>query len=265
MGDIKKNYPLTLFFHRLHDTAPEGSSVVRLVGNHDLLWIQGDTRDRNRLTDTPEKINDILADMKARVLKGAIKGAHHYLMGNQSVVFVHGGIREDMARYLLKHAQPPHDDHKPAAVTLVNTINKQLVDAVKKCEHHTLVCRLTSEVFEAGADRGGDRIGGPFWTDFTVLEKESQDRQQNQDGDFIVTSFIQVVGHTARKNLFRHTVDFTAMCIDAGLYQGSKFYFEITKEGHFVANVLRPTQWEGYQWISTDISDLNCKKQTSEL
>ena len=53
-----------------------------------------------------------------------------------------------------------------------------------------LHCTFHDKLFEAGPDRGGSDIGGPFWTDFTVLAKAAE----QQESSF--AQIIQVVGHT---------------------------------------------------------------------
>ena len=45
-------------------TAPAGSIVVRLLGNHELWWLEGSVHMRNEEADTPVKIRALNALMK---------------------------------------------------------------------------------------------------------------------------------------------------------------------------------------------------------
>ena len=51
-------------------------------------------------------------------------------------------------------------------------------------------CSFADPLFEAGPDRGGSDIGGPFWTDFSVLTKAAEQREAS------FAQIVQVVGHS---------------------------------------------------------------------
>jgi hypothetical protein len=104
-------------------------------------------------------------------------------------------------------------------------------------------------VFEAGPDRGGEGLGGPFWTDFhTILESaETTD---------VPPTFIQIVGHTMAwcynprierelqvypgddvaecgMGLIRATPQLDTICVDGGMYAGGRAFLEIGHDGVF--------------------------------
>jgi hypothetical protein len=73
----------------------------------------------------------------------------------------------------------------------------------------------SEELFEAGPERGGRHIGGPFWTDFKVLQKEYDQQHASSSGvsggsgtgveGDVAMEMMQVVGHTAQHGSFRGT------------------------------------------------------------
>jgi hypothetical protein len=98
-----------------------------------------------------------------------------------------------------------------------------------------LPCQLDKPLYEAGKDRGGSSIGGPYWTDFRSLKALAEQQQQQQT---VPWPWIQVVGHTAEPGSIRFTRGLAAICIDGGLQYGGKTYLEITSGGKFISHVL---------------------------
>ena len=68
MGDIVDRGPLATeayaCLQHLQATAPAGCKVVRLLGNHELWWLEGAVHMRNEEADTPAKIRALNAHMK---------------------------------------------------------------------------------------------------------------------------------------------------------------------------------------------------------
>jgi hypothetical protein len=154
----------------LQDTAPSGSEVVRLVGNHDIWWLEGFLRDRNPQSDTKAKVTSLVQDMKSSILRNKVRGAYYRTLHGVDLLFTHSGFRQDMKRLVL--GSSPLPDGTSEAKALVEFTNKLLFDSVKRCSHEDAICKMRHEVFEAGPERGGASIGGPFWTDFSVIEAE---------------------------------------------------------------------------------------------
>lgn len=163
----------------LQDTAPSGSEVVRLVGNHDIWWLEGYLRDRNPQTDTKERVTSLVKEMKTSILKKKVRGAFHRKVHGVDLLFSHSGFRTEMKDLVLAAASPLPAGTSEAHALAEHT-NKLLFDAVKKCSHEDAACKMRHEVFEAGPERGGSSIGGPFWTDFSVLQAEEQKKTSDQ-------------------------------------------------------------------------------------
>jgi hypothetical protein len=174
VGDIVDRGPsATEAWHclkTLQESAPAGSEVVRLVGNHDIWWLEGFLRDRNPQTDTKAKVTSLVLDMKSSILRNKVRGAYYRTLHGVDLLFTHSGFRQDMKRLVLGAASASPSTSEAKA--LAEFTNKLLFDSVKKCSHEDSTCKMRHELFEAGPERGGESIGGPFWTDFSVLEEE---------------------------------------------------------------------------------------------
>ena len=119
---------------------------------------------RNLQADTKEKIGSLVDLMKRQILSGELRAAHVVRVHNEPVLFVHAGFRAKYLAYLQQRSV----DITPEG--LAEYLNKQLVNKITRCRAANSACQFDDEAFEAGPERGGDNIGGPFWTDFAVLK-----------------------------------------------------------------------------------------------
>ena len=113
------------------------------------------------------------------------------------------------------------------------------------------------EIFEAGAERGGSHIGGPFWTDFKVLQKE-------YNPSFPPDNMMQIVGHTAQHGSFRGTNDLSALCIDAAMYTGTSTFLEIGYDKHFRLHIWNEDQSSVNKWEVTDVTMSKCSAPSAQ-
>lgn len=70
VGDIVDRGNATLSVWRCLETLQRtarqaaGSEVIRLIGNHDIWWLENQVHNRNKETDTPEVISEVASGMK---------------------------------------------------------------------------------------------------------------------------------------------------------------------------------------------------------
>ena len=286
-----------------------GSQVVRLVGNHELLWLEGMIRYRNKESDTPKKVLALVKKMKKDINSGALQGAFNLdHVSGISMLFIHAGIRPQMldkfGQYLKKEEEEQQieklmkslakakekeneieelneldsQDQKsqeeiavpikieekvvkieekvvPSAAFIAKYMNDNLQKDLKKCVGAQEMCSLKTDLYGAGPERGGGSVGGPYWTDFRVLEIAS-----SQSGETSYAPFVQIVGHTVKRGQIRHTRGLQAICIDHGMFIGGRAYLEITKEGRFTAhekqNIDGPKNKQ--KWACRDLSSVAC-------
>lgn len=132
------------------------------------------------------------------------------------------------------------------------------------CSIQSRVVRLPrgsgEEIFEAGPERGGNHIGGPFWTDFRVLQHEFESHSPTPSLTSSVPPLhmMQVVGHTAQPGSFRSNGDLSALCIDAAMYTGTSTYLEIGYDQHFRLHVWSEKRVENDGWWTSDVTDSKC-------
>lgn len=84
----------------LQSSAPYGSKVVRLVGNHELWWLQGYYHMRHPEADTREVVESVVLDLKERILNGEMNAAFVHQVGAIPILFVHAGLRPSMMQHL---------------------------------------------------------------------------------------------------------------------------------------------------------------------
>ena len=227
----------------LQDTAPaHNSEVIRLLGNHELWWLTGQLSYRNKKSDTKEKVDVLIKLMMEEIKSGAVKGAHALdTAEGLSVFFVHAGLRPEMID-LLRQTVPALTGKTTATGSSDNTeveeahvlasyINAKLLDDINSCQGAAR-CKLGDIIYSAGPERGGNQVGGPYWTDFSVLEKAHGAEVAKPEPHF--TPYVQVVGHTVGMNEIRATRGLGAVCTDAGMMYGGRAFLEIDA-GRFVA------------------------------
>jgi hypothetical protein len=165
-------------------------------------------------------------------------------------MFVHAGFRKDMIRFMKQRYSIEGTPQQLSSV-----INQAMRDVITSQVHAITVALPRGkgeEIFEAGPERGGRNIGGPFWTDFKVLQKEFSSSSSSSSSSSLPEEMMQVVGHTASVGSFRGTDDMSAICIDAAMYAGSTSTFlEIGYDKHFRLN-----RWKG-SGVASDSVDVD--------
>lgn len=193
-----------------------GGRVVRLIGNHELMLLQGElfhffmsagfgTRQKRLVL--------YLTDLIRRdVMKGRLCAA--YVHGD--VLFSHAGLRSKVRRFIKREIhlffkETPLEFEanfytQPYVMELM--INKTLVEAVERDDY-------SHPIFWIGQARGGDKeVGGIFWTDFGLELYPSLGAKRIR----------QVVGHSPR-GLKGHIVldqkgKWRIICMDTAISRG---------------------------------------------
>ena len=220
----------------------------------------------NREADTKEKIIAVVDSMKEGVLDGSIVGSYVHRIQDQPVLFVHAGFRPTF----LTHLRQTLSD--ASAEGLAAHVNGLLKGVVSRCMDDTMEfvpCTFDDDVFEAGPDRGGKSLGGPFWTDFHVIEEAAAAAAAPPE-------FVQVTGHTMAwcydpsepgvypgdevaecgMGLVRATRHLSAVCVDGGMYAGGRAFLEIGHDGKFRA--FQRTTGPGTAWQMKDLTSDHC-------
>lgn len=233
----------------LQRTAPASSEVIRLVGNHELWWLQGHYHDRNKTEDTKEKCLNITRKLRNGIEDGSIISSHVRHVGGVPVMFVHAGFRREMIDFMKKHYSIKGTADELSDVT--NNALRHLVTSQHEARTVVLPRGRDEEIFEAGPERGGRNIGGPFWTDFRVLQEEFESSSPG-------TEMMQIVGHTAQRGSFRSNGDLSALCIDAAMYTGTSTYLEVGYDNHFRLHIWNEARAENDGWWTTDVTERKC-------
>lgn len=248
----------------LHATLPaaehdknKGSKLVRIIGNHEVWWLENKFHMRNAAADTKAKVLQLVRQMKAQIISSELTGAFAININSVPLLFVHAGYR---ATYLA--ASPIR-----LAADLAEHFNGVLVDAMQHCSEDWVACPFDDygELFQAGPERGGSNLGGPVWTDFRVLAKDDKLNGLSHNPN----EYIQIVGHSAAScddgddtngypdmahcgQLIRATDDVEAVCVDGGMYQGTRSFLEINiTTGSMLAHEKDP---QGTEWLARQIN-----------
>lgn len=150
---------------KLQETTPSNCNLIRLIGNHELMWLQGSFRDANP-ADTKEKRLAIVDSLKRGILESKIVGSYFATINEIPVMFIHAGFRPQMIDYISKTF-----NINPSPADLSSFVNEHVKSNIMSCQRSGAPCKLNTEIFAAGSERGGRNIGGPFWTDYRVLSK----------------------------------------------------------------------------------------------
>ena len=283
-GDVVDRGPNTLLcfgcLESLQKTAPRGSKVVRLLGNHDILWLEGEFWMRNQDTDTPSVRSAVVKRMKKGILNGDIKGSFSHRIQGVPLLFVHAGLRSGMIEYITQIIVRGSSD-LPISLASFNLksynshdiigrfINDIVIQTIMKCQDsiddtsHSVnsstitskTCKFSHPIFEAGPDRGGVGIGGPFWTDYSILFNNEE------SSSLPVTQFIQIVGHTIHRGKITYSKFMGSICIDAGMYIGGRAFLEISPNSRFRAyekQLINSKSVDANNWLITDITETVC-------
>ena len=161
VGDIvdrgPEAYEAWICLEELQNTATGNNKVIRLLGNHDIWWLEGKFHMVNREADTYDKVLDVVNRMKRGVLDGSVVGSYVHRIHDQPILFIHAGFRPkfiDMLKASLKDSSPEG---------MATHVNDMLVGVIKQCHDESVTdefvnCAFDDDLFEAGPDRGGKGI-----------------------------------------------------------------------------------------------------------
>lgn len=270
---------------QLQSSAPKYSSqVIRLLGNHDLMWLSGAQYDeyRNKEVDTPQRIHTVAKQMIKDILDHKLMGAFSIVSFQDiPIFFSHAGLRQRMKDHLqARIVGNSLQSGAELAARLADAVNKVVLKDIERCKKNyprfnqpsfnaTIFCNFKGDIYTAGPDRGGSEqeIGGVFWTDYSVLTKEAAAiRRRLINGDSLdadqqveinrsiaasavddtLWPFAQVVGHTMVTSRVRSVEGVLSVCIDVGIVMGGRGYLEIKPSGRFISHVknLKTKKWE---------------------
>jgi hypothetical protein len=134
----------------LQSSAKNGNKVIRLIGNHELWWLEHKLHQRNPVADTRDKIIALLEVMKAEILSGDLLGAYVHRIRGKPLMFIHAGFRPKFLDQLKLQLQ----DSSPEGIA--EYVNEALVRFTEACSSSAAAkCDYDDELFEAGPDRGG--------------------------------------------------------------------------------------------------------------
>ena len=266
MGDVVDRGKFSMECYKclqiLQQTAVEYSSkVVRLIGNHELLWLSGETNYRNKESDTPEKIHQLTKMIVSDILSGDVQGAYDMdFFRHIPMLLTHAGLRLKMRTYIESESTAALYTQQSSsnASRIASYINNKLRNDISECQREIhnfeeyngpINCRryLTDKIYAAGPERGGSDIGGTFWTDFSVLVKEAT--LTNWD-------FMQIVGHSIKVGEIRSAGSLNSVCVDAGMMAGGRAYLWLSNtDGTILAR-----EWKKSigVWGSTDMTRAYC-------
>ncbi|MGD9015592.1 MAG: helix-hairpin-helix domain-containing protein, partial [Candidatus Omnitrophota bacterium] len=167
LGDVIDRGPNSIECYRLlrklqEQARQNGGRVVRLLGNHELMILQGDLRYALQAGLDLAQIERLQTDIIEDIKNGNIVAAHQ--SGDR--ILVHAGIVPEISQ------------NKPVG-DLVKELNQKLVNAARNNDY-------SDPIFGVGRSRGGlQEYPGIFWADF------------NDDLSPIADKLMpQVVGHT---------------------------------------------------------------------
>ena len=232
--------------------------AVRLAGNHELLQASGNYRYASK-SETRAVMDKAVDQWLKDVQTGDVRAA--YVLG--PLLFSHAGFRPAM---LEKVNTEGALEAEALASRLADFVNAELRRTVDDCLRRPKTttprtCVFRGDVFSAGPDRGGRGIGGPFWTDFSVLARARA----------LPKGIIQIVGHSAARckaakskscQPIRARPDLAAIVVDAGLsvaYASNRAFLDIHHKNHIVAH----TKGIAGKWRQQDLSQEYCQIEKS--
>ena len=270
MGDLvdrgPQAYEATLCLKKLQEEAGQfNAKVIRLFGNHEMWWLTGIFGKINKRYDTKEKVLNTIEVIINDIVSDKILGAYVFEAYDIPLIFVHAGFGTRYYEYL-------QEQLNTTVITANQTVehtNTLLKQAVYDCGEFPCRDGFEHEVFEAGPDRGGTHIGGPFWTDFETIAQGNEDLTG-------FTDLVQIVGHTmaycynparpgvhpapdqaeCKYGLIRPGPYMLTICVDGGMYIGARAFLEIDLlNGTFLSH-----QFNGIEdkWVVEDYTQQYC-------
>ncbi len=252
------------------------------------------TEYRNIVTDTPSHIDSIVAALKRGIMTNTILGAFSWWSEGIPILFSHAGLRPLMFEKIIaqnygedfnkNRNERIKDNEVQQTADYINEVlrnsissscqsesyntNESLetIKGKKKYSNPHSPCDFRHDLFSAGRERGGQGVGGSYWTDFSVHVKESNRRKMLSSTSSLASSttenIVQVVGHSIAVNKIRMTSTMSAVCVDAGMYLGGRAFVEIVN-GRFYSIIKSTTpsslKSTGGQWNRVDLSAKFCE------
>lgn len=230
LGDIVDRGPYSekswKYLQKLQEQAQQaGGKVVRIIGNHELMWLEGDFRYIAKEDTIPVQMrvidaikNDILNC--TNIVNCAAQAG--YVSKNGKIVFVHAGIIKKLDNILRMEVV------EATGVTKQGVSNHAIIERMNEILRKAVKTNTYSHpIFEAGASRGGGGVDGVFWADKSVLDSDA------------VSSMLQVVGHNIPRPgeaPIRFDPNRRVVYADAGMlsrYGGRRCFVEIDKGSLF--------------------------------
>ncbi|NGX48542.1 MAG: Bis(5'-nucleosyl)-tetraphosphatase, symmetrical [Candidatus Anoxychlamydiales bacterium] len=214
MGDVIDRGPKSkeawAFLQKLQEKA-NPRQIIRLLGNHELMLLQGDYRFANY--PEPEKL---AKEIKKDILAGKVQLSYF----DDMRLFTHAGLRSSIKTHLISEIKEKKKIENVSEQDITNYMNELLKEAVKKDKYD-------HPIFRVSESRGGEHeIGGPLWDDVSDLMKSVHARD-----------IPQVIAHNPPRRYsddapIRITDSLRLINVDAGLcedYGGHKAYVKIRK------------------------------------
>jgi hypothetical protein len=230
-----------------------GHQVIRLLGNHELMWLGAQYDYRNTDSDTMLKINKLTKKMVDDILQKKLFGSFYTnIFGGVPILFTHAGLRKEMKSNILSRASFEGSEGE----TVSAFVNEMLYRNTLECYNSRgytdsykgkIRCGiyLTDVIYSVGKERRGNSIGGVMWTDYHILEQEANDT---------LWDFVQVVGHTLQKGKIRTTLKLMSTCVDAGMMMGGRAYLSVSSEGRFSSFEKQNSG----EWKQNDLTTMMC-------
>lgn len=208
--------------------------VIRLIGNHELMWLEGDFR-----YAAPQDSSE----SKARVVKEITKNVQScwnnvcdaqaaYISDDGKVAFLHAGLVEEMDQLLRKEiiantGKAVHEISNGDVIERINEITRKAFSFKDKPD-------FSHPIFNVGAGRGGKGVDGIFWADKPVLDSNA------------AQSLVQIVGHNPPRGAAPISVDPNQRVVyaDAGMLGGNRCFVEIVK------NKIYSQCKNGKEWLT---------------
>jgi hypothetical protein len=233
-----------------------GHRVIRLLGNHELMWLGAQYDYRNPDTDTAAKINKLTKGIVDDIIQKKLVGSFYTeLFGGVPILFTHAGLRKEMKSDILARFTEGVTSEGKAVSAFVNTM---LLHDILECYtargytdsyKDKIRCGvfLTDVIYSVGKERRGNSIGGVMWTDYHILEQEANTTSWD---------FVQIVGHTLEKGKIRTTAKLKSTCVDAGMLVGGRAYLSIATSGRF--HSFEKQHVADNTWIQHDLTSMMC-------
>ena len=251
-----------------------GHRVIRLLGNHELLWLGAQYDYRNPDTDSLDKINKLTMSVVDDILRKQLLGSFYTeQFGGIPMLFTHAGLRKDMKSNILSRAiqgattTTMTSDGKVVSEFVNDVLYRDILECYNSRGYSAnykdkIRCGifLTDVIYSVGKERRGSSIGGVMWTDYHILEQEANDNVTLWD-------FVQIVGHTLEKGKIRTTSKLKSTCVDAGMLVGGRAYLSVSAQGRFHSFEKQPAQQQQAavfpttttnRWRKRDLTSLMC-------